>query len=269
MSRQPHNTVITGRLRQRAFSLVELMIAILLGSLITIATVQLFATSQRTFQLQQGLIDVQEQGRFALDFMARDLRMMGLRLNASDVVGIELADVVVSGAVTFPATADGGDAGAGNDRLTFSFRGRTIDTDCEGVSPPVDGTLVVNTYWVDGDGLLWCRGNLDPAGGGLELVSGVDTFQVLYGIDTEEDGVPFAARYVSASNLTADDQVVAVRIGLLVRSQQGNVAPLGDVPTMVVLDRQLTGGQAPLDEPALRRLFVTTVRARNYVWEKI
>lgn len=253
---------------QQGFSLVELMIAVLLGSLITIAAVQLFSTSQRTFQLQQGLIDVQEQGRFALDFMARDLRMMGLRLDQSDEVGIELSDTTV-GAVVFPASADGGDSGAGNDRLTFSFRGRTIDTDCEGVSPAADGTLIINTYWVDDDGSLWCRGNLDVTGGGLELVSGVDTFQVLYGIDTAEDGVPFAARYVTASTLTGDEQIVAVRVGLLVRAQQGNVASMGDAQTMVVLDRELTGGEAPLDEQALRRLFVTTVRARNYVWEEI
>jgi type IV pilus assembly protein PilW len=255
--------------RMRGFSLVELMIALLLGSLITLAAVQLFGTNQRTFQLQQGLTDVQEQGRFALDFMARDIRIMGLR--NPDVVGgpapgVVLDDILMGG-VTFPRSQDGGDNGAGNDRLTFSFQARPGDMDCEGSATPV-AALVVNTYWVQGDE-LFCFGSIDSGSGGLTLVTGVESFQVLFGVDTAADGVPSAGRYVRADDLNPTDQVVAVRIGLYVRATQGNMPPIGPPQNMLVLDRQLTAGQAPLQESAVRRLFVTTVRARNYQWEAI
>jgi type IV pilus assembly protein PilW len=251
---------------QSGFTIVELMIALLLGSLITVAAVQLLSTNQRTFVLQQGLTDVQEQGRFAVDFLSRDLRMMGLRDAATDDVGIVLTDVII-GTTTFPAAADGGTVGAGNDRLTFSFIARDGDPDCEGEGA-IAGQTVINTYWVN-NGVLRCLGSVDPDSGGLELVSGVETFQVLYGIDTVQDQVPFAGRYVRADELNGTDEVVAVRIGLLVRAEQEGIAALGAPATQVVLDRELTGGVAPLTEQALRRLFVTTIRARNYVWENI
>ena len=62
---------------QAGFSLVELMIGLALGALITISAVQLFSTNQRTFALQRALTEIQEQGRFTLDFIARDLRRVG------------------------------------------------------------------------------------------------------------------------------------------------------------------------------------------------
>jgi type IV pilus assembly protein PilW len=257
--------------QEKGFSLVELMISLALGSLITIAAVQLFSTNQRTFQLQQGLTDVQEQGRFALDYISRDLRIMGLRDPA--VAGIEpglALDDVTIGLTTLPGSVDGGNVGAGNDRLTFTFHGRTGDMDCEGNQLAGPGA-VANTYWVDG-GQLRCFGSLnpDPLGNGLVLVAGVDSFQVQVGIDTTPDGVPAAGRYLRLDEVTAGDQIVSVRIGLLVRATQGNLPPsLAPPQDMLVLDRVLNAGEAPLEQTTVRRLFVTTVRSRNYVWEDI
>jgi type IV pilus assembly protein PilW len=251
------------------FSLVELMIALLLGSLITLAAVQLFGTNQRTFQLQQGLTDVQEQGRFALDFISRDLRIMGLRnpdVTTGPAPGVVLTDILV-GTTTFQASEDGGNSGAANDRLTFSYQGRPGDMDCEGDAIAA-AALIVNTYWVD-DEELRCLGSVVSGSGGLTLVNGVESFQVLFGIDTDPNEVPSAGRYVRADMLDPADQVVSVRIGMLVRATQGNLPPLGPPQDVLVLDRELTAGNAPLTESAVRRLFVTTVRARNFQWESI
>ena len=46
------------RSKQRGFSLVELMVALLLGTLITAAAVQMFITNQRSFRLQQTMSEV-------------------------------------------------------------------------------------------------------------------------------------------------------------------------------------------------------------------
>ena len=257
---------------QNGFSIVELMIALALGSLITLAAVQLFSTNQRTFQLQQGLTDVQEQGRFALDYISRDLRTMGLRdpAVASPDPGLLLVDSTVNG-VLMPASQDGGAVGAGNDRLTFSFHAKEGDSDCEGdvLLAAAAPALVANTYWVQGDQLL-CAGSIDPATAGLVLVEGVDSVQVQLGIDTTVDGVPAAGHYRRINEVVATNQVVSVRIGLLVRATQGNLpTSLAPAQDLLVLDRVLTAGDPPLVDVTVRRLFTSTVRARNYVWENI
>ena len=260
---------------QKGFSIVELMIALALGSLITLAAVQLFSTNQRTFQLQQGLTDVQEQGRFALDYISRDLRMMGFRNPdvASADPGLLLADSTVNGQV-IPASQDGGGVAAGNDRLTFSFHAKEGDTDCEGdvLGAAVAPALVANTYWVGGanNDQLLCAGSIDSATVGLVVVEGVDSFQVQLGIDTTADGVPAAGHYRRINEVVATDQIVAVRIGLLIRATQGNLpTSLAPPQDLLVLDRVLTAGDPPLQQVTVRRLFTSTVRARNYVWENI
>ena len=63
--------------RQQGLSLVELMIASLLGLLLMGGVIQLFISSNTTYRVQEGLSRVQEAGRYAIDRMAYDLRMAG------------------------------------------------------------------------------------------------------------------------------------------------------------------------------------------------
>lgn len=69
--------------RQRAFSLVELMVAMALALLITGAAIAMFATSGELQQEQERLAFMKENLRFAVDFMARDIRAAGLRENGA------------------------------------------------------------------------------------------------------------------------------------------------------------------------------------------
>jgi hypothetical protein len=98
------------------------------------------------------------------------------------------------------------------------------------------------------------------------LVSGVESFQVLAGIDEVQDGNPFASRYVTVNNV-AGRIAVAVRVALLVASETPQ-QDLGDPEDFVVLDEALDGA-ADLQEDLIRRLFTTTVKSRNYNWEAI
>lgn len=63
--------------RQRGISLVELMVAMLISSFLLIGLVQIFATNRVTYQADEGLARLQENGRFAVDFLVRDIRMAG------------------------------------------------------------------------------------------------------------------------------------------------------------------------------------------------
>lgn len=61
----------------RGVSLIELMIALLIGSLLVLGLVQVFSASRTAYQLSEGMARVQENGRFALDFLQRDIRLGG------------------------------------------------------------------------------------------------------------------------------------------------------------------------------------------------
>lgn len=67
------------RMRRAAagLSLIELMIALVIGTVLVLGMVQVFAASRTAYQLSEGMGRVQENGRFALDFLQRDIRMAG------------------------------------------------------------------------------------------------------------------------------------------------------------------------------------------------
>lgn len=63
--------------RARGVSLIELMIAIAIGSILLLGLVQVFSASRAAYITSEGMARVQESGRFAIDYLQRDLRMAG------------------------------------------------------------------------------------------------------------------------------------------------------------------------------------------------
>ncbi|MFT4172931.1 MAG: PilW family protein [Rhodocyclaceae bacterium] len=63
--------------RQSGFTLVELMIALVLGMIIIGSSVALFISQRMTTKLASQMSDIQNEGRIALDAVARDLRAAG------------------------------------------------------------------------------------------------------------------------------------------------------------------------------------------------
>ncbi|MEO1848302.1 MAG: PilW family protein [Pseudomonadota bacterium] len=63
--------------RQRGVTLVELMVALALGLLITVAMLKVYVDASRMYRFNEGLARVQENGRFALEFIRRDARVAG------------------------------------------------------------------------------------------------------------------------------------------------------------------------------------------------
>jgi type IV pilus assembly protein PilW len=68
----------------RGFGLIELMIGITLGSILLLGLSEVFSASRTAYNTAQGTAEVQENGRFALDFLERDGRMVGHMGCASD-----------------------------------------------------------------------------------------------------------------------------------------------------------------------------------------
>jgi len=64
--------------RRRGFTLVELMVALLLGSVVIAGVISVFLANQQVYRTHRGLSDVQAGARIAFEMMARDIRAAGL-----------------------------------------------------------------------------------------------------------------------------------------------------------------------------------------------
>lgn len=84
---------------QQGITLVELMISIVLGLLITAAAVQLFITGQISLNMQRGMADIQDNGNFGLNYIASDIR----RANLGAAVAVSDDQTLYGGIVVTPA----------------------------------------------------------------------------------------------------------------------------------------------------------------------
>lgn len=71
---------------QRGLSLIELMVAMVIGLVISGAVLQVFISNKNTFLLQNASGHLQENGRFALQYLAAEIRPVGVGL------GVRLAE---------------------------------------------------------------------------------------------------------------------------------------------------------------------------------
>jgi len=125
---------------QRAFSLVELMVAMTLGLLLVAGAVSLFL-SVRQLQLEQERVaTMKENLRFATDFMARDIRGAGLR---------------EGGMLDLAGGLEPGDPGSETQQL---FTVRKAGMNCLGQTGP----WVASVYSVH-DNQLRCGNDASPA----------------------------------------------------------------------------------------------------------
>lgn len=70
---------------QRGLTIIELMIAMLLGIFLTAGIIQIFISAKQAYRLQENISRLQENGRFAMDFLTKGIRMAGFTGCASKV----------------------------------------------------------------------------------------------------------------------------------------------------------------------------------------
>jgi type IV pilus assembly protein PilW len=269
------------RMKERGLTLVELLIALALGLVVVLVVGQIYLSGRQSYRTQTGFGGMQENGRFALFFLQRDIRMAGFprdigpggALSGSlsgfnptlttdgGTGGSDQIEVQYNSFGTVPASLDSVPADLQaqvTDNNTFANSGR----DCLG-NPA--GATVINRYWV-ANGDLMCEGNGD-VGTPRPIISGVESMQILYGVDTDADLAPNVYRRADLVTAAEWPAVVAVRVGLLLNSQEP-VYESPDTTWYAVLDAapvQATDITAtPLDERRFaRRVFVTTIMIRN------
>lgn len=258
----------------QGFTLVELMVALGIGMVVTLAGMQLFLTNQKTFNINRASVDVAANGRLAIDQITRSLRRVGYFSMETGDTGIPtLASDTYSGAVISQNSATT-NVGIGNsDRLVLQYRTiEPTEVDCEGtnvVSVGAYGERITERYILasDTDNVpsLACDGN-DANTTGTIIARGIESFQILLGVDGTSNRAVGVTRYMDVTTYAAlvpRPPIVAVRIGLLARSEQeiGN-APAVDT-SMYVLQDEIKKTDLPPADRKLRRVFVSTVQLRN------
>ncbi|WP_394752198.1 PilW family protein [Crenothrix sp.] len=61
----------------KGFTMVELMVAMAIGVFFLNGILQIFSSSRQIYRVQENLARLQENGRFAIDFISQDVRMAG------------------------------------------------------------------------------------------------------------------------------------------------------------------------------------------------
>ncbi|MCU7798623.1 MAG: PilW family protein [gamma proteobacterium symbiont of Lucinoma myriamae] len=86
--------------RQKGFTLVEMMVAVLISMLLLGGIIQIFLSNKQTYRTLETLSHVQESGRFAMEFLNKDIRMAdfwGCQTDSSNIrthVDFTTTDVV-------------------------------------------------------------------------------------------------------------------------------------------------------------------------------
>ncbi len=63
--------------RQRGISLVEIMVSLVAGLILTAGVYEIYISNKQTYRVNEAMAAIQENARFALELMSRDIRMAG------------------------------------------------------------------------------------------------------------------------------------------------------------------------------------------------
>lgn len=233
---------------QRGLTLIELMIAMLLGALVILAATQLFSANQQLFMTQQTTSRLMDDGQLVLRFIGADMRQAGYSGGALP----QYSGVSFGGA--------GGSAdGDPSDQVAVRFNG---EQDCQGTVNAVS-VDITNLYFVNNNDELMCDGSLTA--GSVALVSGVEAFRVMYGLDMTQDGETGPLRFMGAAAAQgAGRPVVAIRLAILMAAGN-NTLPVNEARSWHVLDREINTGE----DRMVRRVFNSTFMLRSMNWEQL
>lgn len=150
-----------GNHRQSGLGLVEIMVAIVVGLIVLDGVLQIYLSSKQTYRMQENQSRIQENGRFALQFMTRDLRMAGY-IGCITIPQIT-TNVLATGAPAqmFNSTAviQGYDSGAWPATFPAKPANLVAGTSVLVVTAPVGGSVQLNAAMADGNAAIGIASN--------------------------------------------------------------------------------------------------------------
>ena len=151
-----HKCLTKPRYRSRGFSMVELMVALVITLILLAGIGQIFLSSKKSFVIQNALARIQENGRYAMDVLASDLRRAGYWGGNADI-----STITGSQGVNLAAAEECTDTSAGPSDWSRMLGRSIYGLDLTGTQKPSDTgndyTCIKNTGatpYVRGDVLL-------------------------------------------------------------------------------------------------------------------
>lgn len=247
--------------KHSGFTLVEIMIAVFLGSLLLAGLMNIFITTNRSMWLTDGLSRTQEAGRFSMDYISRYVRMGGyVDKDSNDSSGTAL----YSKNCGLGACAANDVGGINGDRLAVFYYAPKNGTtrNCQGgvVTP---GTSIVNVFWVNANRELVC-GVFDPtanawSAAATPLITDVESLQYLVGT---RSGSSVIYQTLDKIGATAWADISSIRVAVLIASQaeevngqKTNQAVDKKQRTYALLDQKID----TYDDGLIRQVFSTTI----------
>lgn len=270
----------------RGFSIIELMIASLIGLFIIGGILVIYIASIKSFEQREQLSILDNIGRNALYELTRGVEHTGYHGDIdAPIIDYFIFNTIAPGTCVDKGINDTGtniannailaassdDEFLNNDAIGTVFlassalnqdcSGQTLPADCEvGTVSIIEASKIYNSYVirnVNGVPELQCGGSLSTAR--TTLVSGVEKLQVLYGVDADTNDE--IDNFMNASQVTlanAWSRVVAVQVAVLVRSPK----PFYEDPvarSYVLLDQKIDMAA----DRFLRGVYSKTIRLQN------
>jgi type IV pilus assembly protein PilW len=193
--------------------MAELLVAMTLGLVVLLAGARLLSAANQSYASQVGQAEVDDGGRYALETIGRAVRQAAFidwerggvaaanpagpaRLAGLDAASVGRNSDAIS--APLPASVNGSDGSV---------------LDCAGfpVHELEDGwSIFYVASNAQGEPELRCKYRGNANWNADAVVSGVDSFQVLYGLDTDAGPDGTANRYVNASALDALDAALVL-----------------------------------------------------------
>ena len=242
------------------------MLAASLSACAMLAAISMLQSANAAFVSQQQSALLQENGRYAINIIARAL----LQLSYVDHSLASLPHKLLA--------IEGQDNSGvnGSDVLTLHFAGSGLIADgnvinCAGFA--VASTLPDQGWSIfyvakngQGEPELRCEYRGSQGWSSQALVAGVESFQVLYGVDTDADGI--VNQYLNATSVKAQSlwsQVVALRIALLLRAERDTGGVNLDQPD----DFALFGAAYEVKADVGTRIARASLPAANRQWPRL
>lgn len=221
------------------FTLVELLIAMAVGSIVMVAVMTAFLSQHNSYLTQDNVVEMQQNIRVAMDLLTSEIRMAGYNPTGNTGVGIVTAG---AGRLGFTQDLNGdGDTADADEAITYGFS-TASDAGADGIVDAGNASLGRNTGTATGVG-----------GGGFQPVS--ENFQAVEFFYLMADGTQTLAPAASAM-----DDIRGIQISLLARAAQ---ADSNFTDTMIYTSASGATWGSPYNDQFRRRLLITTIYCRN------
>lgn len=249
---------VNKRRQHQGFTLIEIMVSMLLGIFLLGGVMEIFLNTKQTYRVQDALGRLQENGRYAMEFIGRDIRMTDHR--GCPTTPPSLDPTVDPNNIPINGTEGAHAANRAKD-TPDSITVRWSLNGCLAASAPLDSNncptdlnkeCSQNRAYTINTATKILNQNAAP------LIEGVENMQIQYGADPDGDGAPNYYADFGTAGLDMS-HVVAIRVSLLLRTIEDNVAA-NPLPYTFNGARDDTPG-----DRRIRRVFSSTFALRNRI----